>query len=93
VYVCMCICMFMYVCVSVYTYVYTCIYTRVWVYICTCVGAFCLFVLSNLSTICVCIRGVCLTSACVCRRGLAVGFSHSLRLLLAWEAMCWQGKR
>jgi len=55
---------------------YTCIYTRVWVYICTRVGAFCLFVLSNLSTICTCITGVCLTPACVCRRGLEVEVFH-----------------
>jgi len=34
------------------------IYTRVWVYIYTCVGAFCLFVLSNLSATCACITGV-----------------------------------
>jgi len=34
-------------------YAYTFIYARVWVYICTRVGAFCLFVLSNLSTTCV----------------------------------------
>ena len=31
---------------------------NVWVYICTRVGAFCLFVLSNLSTTCACITGV-----------------------------------
>jgi len=58
VYRCMCICMYMYVCMSVYMYAYTFIYTRVWVYICTRVGAFCLFVLSNLSTTCTCITGV-----------------------------------
>ena len=39
-------------------YAYTFIYARVWVYICTRVGAFCLFVLSNLSTTCACITGV-----------------------------------
>jgi len=72
-YVCMCICMYMYICVSVYMYACTCIYTRVWVYICIRVGAFCLFVLSNLSTTCVpvCITGVA-TSACVFRRELEV---------------------
>ena len=42
-------------------------------YICTRVGAFCLFVLSNLSTTCACITGV-LTLACVCVGGLEVGF-------------------
>jgi len=31
---------------------------RLWVYICTLVGAFCLFVLSNLSTTCACITGI-----------------------------------
>ena len=58
VYVCMCICVYVYICVSVYMYAYTCIYTRVWMYMCTRVSAFCLFVLSNLSTACVCITGV-----------------------------------
>jgi len=43
---------------SVYMYAYTFKYARVWVYICTRVGAFCLFVLSNLSTTCACITGV-----------------------------------
>ena len=38
-------------------YAYTSIYTRVWVYICTRVGAFRLFVLSDLSGTCVCITG------------------------------------
>ena len=51
-------CMYMYICISVYMYAYTCIYARVWVYICTRVGAFCLLVLSNLSTTCACITGV-----------------------------------
>jgi len=57
VYMCMFTCMYMYICVSVYMYANTCMYTRVWVYICTRVGAFCLFVLSNPSTTCVCITG------------------------------------
>jgi len=56
VYMCTFICMYMYTCVSVYMYAYTWIY--VWVYICTRVGAFCLFVLSNPFTTCVCITGV-----------------------------------
>ena len=47
---------------SVYMYANTFMYARMWVYICTRVGAFCLFVLSNLSTTCACITGV---SACV----------------------------
>ena len=71
---CMCICVCMYACicacayacifiyVSVYMYAYTCICTRVWVYICTRVDAFCLFVLSNPSTTCVCITDVFSTS-------------------------------
>ena len=71
VYMYMCICMYMYTCMSVYVYAYTCIYTHVWVYICTRVGAFCLFVLSNLSTTRVYITGV--LPACVCGRGLEVG--------------------
>ena len=58
VYRCMCICMYMYICMSVYMYAYTFMYARVWVYTCTRVGAFCLFVLSNLSTTCACITGV-----------------------------------
>jgi len=74
VYMCMCICMYMHTCVSVYIYAYTCICTCVWVYICTRVGVFCFFVLSNPSTICACITGVFSTLACVCRRGLEVGF-------------------
>jgi len=74
VYMCMCICMYMYTCMSVYMYAYTFIYAHVWVYICTHVGAFCLFVLSNLSTTCACITGVFLTLACVCVGGLEVGF-------------------
>jgi len=38
--------------------VYTCDHTQHGVYICTRACAFCLFVLSNLSTTCVCITGV-----------------------------------
>ena len=57
---------------SVYMYAYTFIYARVWVYICTRVGAFCLFVLSNLFTTCVCIS--LLTPVCICVGGLDVGF-------------------
>jgi len=45
-----------YVCLYMYAYTFT--YARMWVYICTRVGAFCLFVLSNLSTTCACITGV-----------------------------------
>jgi len=57
VYRCICICTYMYICMSVYMYAYTFIYARVWVYIYTRVGAFCLCVLSNLSTTCACITG------------------------------------
>ena len=64
VYMCMCICMYMYICVSVYMYAFTCICTRSWVYICTRVGAFSLFVLSNLSTTCACITGVTFFNTC-----------------------------
>ena len=55
-------------------YAYTFICARVWGYICTRVGAFCLFVLFNPSTTCVCNTGVFSTPACVCGRGLEVGF-------------------
>ena len=58
VYRCMCTCVYMYICMSVYMYACTFICARLWVYICTRVGAFCLFVLSNLSTTCACITGV-----------------------------------
>jgi len=65
VYMCMFICMYMYgvICVSVYMYAYTGIYTCVWAYICTRVGAFCLFLLSNPSSTCVCLTGVFFTPA------------------------------
>ena len=62
VYRCMCICMYTYTYMSVYMYSYTFIYTRVWVYTCTRVGAFCLFVLSNL-----------MVSACYWRGRLCFG--------------------
>ena len=68
--------MHMYVCVSVYMYAYTCTYTRVWLCICTRVGEFCSFVLSFLSTTCVCITSACLTPACVRGRGSEVGGFH-----------------
>ena len=59
-YVCICMCMYMCICMHVH------VYSRVWLYICIRVGAFCLFVVSNLSTTCVCIIGVCLSlHACV----------------------------
>ena len=76
VYMCMRICMYMYVCVSVCMYAYICIHALVWVYICTRVGAFCLFVLSKLSTTCVLIKSVCSIPACVCRSGLEGGVFH-----------------
>jgi len=91
VYRCMLTCMYMYICMSVYMYSYTFIYTRVWVYICTRVGAFCLFVLSNLSTTCTCIAGVSEhLHACVER--LDVGFflvCSWLALVAGVEAMFW----
>ena len=94
VYMCMCICMYMCICVCVYMHACTFIYTRVWVYICTRiggtrVGVFCLFVLSNPSTICVCITGVFCTPACVCGGGLEVGFFFSLFMV---SACCWRGR-
>jgi len=82
VYRCMCICMYMYICMSVYMYSYTFIYTRVWVYICTRVGAFCLFVLSNLSTN---VRVSQVLPACVCVGGLEVGVFQLVHV----SACCW----
>ena len=58
VYECMCMCVCMYLCISVYMCVCAFICARVLVYISTRVGAFCLLVLSNLSTTCACITGV-----------------------------------
>jgi len=59
------------------------------VYICTRVGAFCLFVLSNPSTTCVCITGVFSTPACVCGGELEVRvFSHLFMVC----ACCWRGR-
>ena len=87
VYVCMCICMYMHICVSVYIYVYTCICTCMWVYVRTRVSAFCLFVLSNPSTTCVCITGVFSTPACACGAGLEVGGFPSLFMVSTW---CWR---
>ena len=61
---CMCACMGACMCVCVCMYVFLCICVRVHLCAracgCTCtrVGAFCLFVLSNLSTTCACITGV-----------------------------------
>ena len=63
-YACVCVCVFMCacmgacVCVCVCMYVFLCICVHVWMYVCTRVGAFCLFVLSNLSIICACIAVV-----------------------------------
>jgi len=57
VYGCMCMCVCMHVCISVYMCVCAFVCARLWMYICTRVGAFGLFVLSNLSTTCACIKG------------------------------------
>ena len=70
---CMCICVCMYACICAGAYVCICIYmcpcicmhTHLYahargcrrLYTCTVVGAFCVFVLSNPSTTCVCITG------------------------------------
>ena len=51
-------CVYVCICMSVYMYAHTFICARVWVYICTRVGAFFVFVLSNLPTTCACITGV-----------------------------------
>ena len=90
-YACICACAYVCICIYVcmYMYAYTCICTRVWVYICTGVGAFCLFVLSNPSTTCVCIAGVFLTTACVCGGELEVGVVSSLFIV---SACCWRGR-
>ena len=79
---------YVYMCVCVYVYIYIYMYT-VWLYICTCVGAFCLFVLSNPSTTCVCITGVFSTPACVCSGGLQVGFIFTLFMV---SACYWRGR-
>jgi len=89
VYMCMCICIYMYIYVSVYMYAYTCTYTRVWMYICTRVVAFCLFVLSNPSTTCVCITGVFLTPACMCRGGWEERGWNRVKMD---SACCWRGR-
>ena len=54
----LCVCVCMYVCISVYMCACAFVCARMWMYVCTRVGAFCLFVLSNLSTTCACITGV-----------------------------------
>ena len=53
-----CVCVCMYVCISVYMCACAFVCARMWMYVCTRVRAFCLFVLSNLSTTCACITGV-----------------------------------
>jgi hypothetical protein len=80
-----------------FTMVFTCNHTHHGVYICTHVGAFFLFVLSNLSATCVCIRGVlhaCVSqvfsnTACMFGRGLEVVFFFSLFMV---GACCWRGR-
>jgi len=63
---------------SVYMYAYAFINTRVWVYKSTRVGAFCLFVLSNLSTTFACITGVsCNTLSGPGRAYLQTGLSRT----------------
>jgi len=78
VYVCLCICM------CIHVYAHACgfyIYTRV--------GAFCLFVLSNPSTTCVCITGVVShLHACVVRDWKLFIFSS----LFMVSACCWCGR-
>ena len=53
-----CVCVCMYVCISVYMCACAFVCARMWMYVCTRVGAFCLFVLSNLSNTFSCITGV-----------------------------------
>ena len=53
-----CVCVCMYLCISVYMCACAFVCVRMWMYVYTRVGAFCLFVLSNLSTTCMCITGV-----------------------------------
>jgi len=55
---CVCVCVCMHVCISVYICACAFVCVRMWIYVYTRVGAFCLFVLSNLSTTCACITGV-----------------------------------
>jgi len=73
---------------KVYMYAYTFIYARVWVYICTRVGAFRLFVPSNLYTTCACITGVSYTCTHVCG-GIGSGFCFSLFMV---SACYWRGR-
>ena len=68
-----CVCVYVYVCISVYMCACAFVCARMLMYVCTRVGAFCLFVLSNLSTTRVYHRCF-LTLACVCVGGLEVGF-------------------
>jgi len=75
--------------VSVYMYAYTCIYTGLWVYICTRVGAFCLFVLSNLSTTRVCITGFFLNTCMRVWEGIESGGFSSLFMV---RACFWRGR-
>ena len=89
VYMWICMCMYMHICVSVCMYAYRCICTCVWVYIHTRVGAFCLFVMSNPSTTCMCITGVFSTPACVCSGGLEVRGVSSFFMV---SACCWRGR-
>jgi len=63
--VCACMRVYVHVYMYVYVYMYVCVYVYIYiyirvrvVYICTRVGAFCLFVMSNLFTTCACITGV-----------------------------------
>jgi len=78
----------MYICMFVYMYAYTFVYAHMWVYICTRVGAFCLFILSNLSTTCACITGVSEhLHACVRGNGSGVCFS-----LFMVSACYWCGR-
>ena len=79
----------MHICVSVYMYADTCICTRECAYICTRAGAFCLFVLPNPSTTCVCITVYFPTPVCVCGGGLEVGVFSTLFMVSA----CWWRER
>jgi len=90
--VCMCACA--YVCICIYVCLWICMHIHVYVHACgctytLCVGAFCLFVLSNPSTTCACITGVFPTPACVCSGGLEVGFLVTLFMV---SACCWRGR-
>jgi len=70
-------------------YAYTFSYARVWVYICNRVGAFCLFVLTNLSTTCARVSQVFLNTCMRVCGGIGSGVCFSLFVV---SACYWRGR-